>query len=70
MADEYKISKEDIKSALLYLKHFDSENATEENAKALLEDLKTGYHGLNLHDPERLKELKKQLDKNRLSSDD
>ena len=52
MSDKYKISDEDIEVALRYLKLNESTDATREQAIALLEDLRSGFHGMAHHNPD------------------
>jgi hypothetical protein len=65
MEEPYKINEKDIESALRWLKVNDPENATREQAEGLLKDLKAGFHGMAHNNPERLNELKRQLDANK-----
>ena len=62
MSDKYKISDEDIEVALRYLKLNESADATREQAIALLEDLRSGFHGMAHHNPDLLIKLKQELD--------
>ena len=62
MDKRYKYSEEDIEVVIRYLKLNDPENATREQAVALLEDLSVGLHGIAHHNPELLLKLKKELD--------
>lgn len=65
MAKEFKITEEEIAKALNYLKYHDPENATREQAEALLRDLQAGYHGMAQHNPELLLKLQKDLKKDK-----
>lgn len=62
MADNQDIPEEYIEVALRYLKYHDPEHCSREDAIGLLKDLQTGYHEMSTNDPEKLLELKKQLD--------
>jgi hypothetical protein len=59
--EKYTVSEEDIEVALRYLKFNDPKNATREKAKAMLDDLQSGFHGMAHHDPERLLDLRDTL---------
>ncbi|HUY85087.1 MAG TPA: hypothetical protein VMU97_01070 [Candidatus Dormibacteraeota bacterium] len=67
MSESYEKSEEDIEVALRYLKFHDPENATREQAIALLEDLQSGFHSMAHHDPQQLLELQKKIDANKHS---
>jgi hypothetical protein len=69
MEEPYKISEKDIESALRWLKVNDPENATREQAEALLKDLKAGFHGMAHNNPELLAQLKQELDDNTNNSE-
>lgn len=60
--ERYEISDEDIEVAMRYLKYHDPENASRDDAIAMLQELQAGFHGMAHSDPERLAELKKKLD--------
>lgn len=63
MSDEpYEINEHDIEVALRYLQFNNPENATREEAIKLLQDLQQGFHGMAHTDPEKLLELKRELD--------
>jgi len=62
MEEEFEINEETIDSALRWLKINDPENATREKAEVMLRDLQAGLHGMAHHDPEKLLNLKKELD--------
>ena len=62
MAKKYEISDKDIEVALRFLKFNDPENATRDQAKALLEDLQSGFHGMAHHNPELLLKLQQEID--------
>jgi len=63
MADDYKITEQDIESVIRYLKIYDPENATPEKAISMLEDLQTGIHMLAHNNPELLEKLYKEVKK-------
>jgi hypothetical protein len=65
MAKRDKITEKDIEVALRYLKYHDPENETREVAISLLEDLHRGYQEISHHDPQRLLDLQKEIDKNK-----
>lgn len=62
MEESYKISEQDIESALRWLKVNDPENATREQAESLLKDLRSGFHSMAHNNPELLAKLKQELD--------
>lgn len=62
MDKPYEISEKDIESALRWLKVNDPENATREQAEALLKDLKAGFHSMAHNNPDLLNQLKQELD--------
>jgi hypothetical protein len=64
MDKPYEINEKDIESALRWLKVNDPENATRDQAIALLNDLKSGFHGMAHNNPELLAKLKQELDGN------
>jgi len=64
MDKPYEINEKDIESALRWLKVNDPENATRDQAVALLNDLKSGFHGMAHNNPELLAKLKQELDNN------
>lgn len=64
MAKQYEISDEDIEAAMRFLKYHDPRHATCEDAKVLLEDLRTGFHGLSHSNPELLLKFQQELKKN------
>lgn len=63
MAKDYQISEEDIDVMLKNLEFSDPKNATREYAKAKLEELQAGIHGLAHTDPEKFFKIKKKVDK-------
>jgi hypothetical protein len=63
MADDYQISEEDIDVMLKNLEFSDPKNATRENAKAKLEEIQAGLHGIAHTDPEKFFKIKDQIDK-------
>ena len=63
MVKDYEISEEDIDVMLKNLEFSDPKNATRENAKAKLEEIQAGMHGMAHTDPEKFFETKKKLDK-------
>ncbi len=64
MDKPYEIDEKDIESTLRWLKVNDPENATREQAEALLKDLKAGLHSMAHNNPDLLNELKEELDSN------
>lgn len=67
MAENYEINEKDIEVALRYLKYNDSENATRENAIAMLQDLKSGFHSMARDNPDLLLKLQEEIDRNKES---
>lgn len=67
MIENYEISEKDIEAALSYLKYHDPENANRENAIALLEDLKSGFHNMAHDNPDLLLKLQEEIDRNKES---
>lgn len=65
MAKNYEINEKDIEVALRYLKYHDSENATRENAIALLHDLKSSFHSMAHDNPDLLLKLQEEIDSNK-----
>jgi hypothetical protein len=65
MDKPYEITEKDIESALRWLKVNDPENATREQAEALLKDLKAGFHSMAHNNPDLLNQLKQELDANK-----
>ena len=63
MAKDYEISEEDIDVMLRNLEFDDPKNATREHAKAKLEEIQAGMHGMAHTDPEKFFKTKKKLDK-------
>ncbi len=61
----YEITEKDIDQALSILKRTDPENATPENAIALLEQLQATFHTMNHEDPEQLQSLYDSLMKSK-----
>ena len=53
----YEINEKDIDSVINYLKIFDPERATPENAIDFIEYLRTGVHELAHNNPEKLEQL-------------
>lgn len=68
MDKPYEITEKDIESALRWLKVNDPENATREQAEALLKDLKAGFHSMAHNNPDLLNQLKQELDSNNTQS--
>lgn len=64
MDKPYEINEKDIESTLRWFKVNDPENATRDQAIALLNDLKSGFHGMAHNNPELLAKLKQELDGN------
>ena len=67
MSTNYQINEKDIDTVLNILKKTDP-NATPEQAIEILESLQAGFHEMSHTNPELLEEIKKELDKNKLSS--
>ncbi len=65
MDKPYEMNEKDIESALRWLKVNDPENATREQAEALLKDLKAGFHSMAHNNPDLLNQLKQELDSNK-----
>lgn len=61
----YQINEKDIDSVLQFLKVTDPENATPEVAIDLLEHLKASFHVMAHNNPEKLKEIYKELKRNK-----
>jgi len=59
----YQISEKDIEAVINYLKIFDPENATPEMAIELFEYMQATYHNINHEDPEHLKKIYEDLQK-------
>ena len=70
MAKKYVISDRDIEIALRYLKFNDPENATRDKAMELLEDLRSGFHGMAHHNPELLLKLQQEIDNKKRKQQD
>jgi hypothetical protein len=66
-SEPFEPSEEDIKSAMLYQKHFDPKHATREDAIAMLEDMDSEFHRMAHDNPEQLLELQRKIDKNKSS---
>ncbi|HEY4963352.1 MAG TPA: hypothetical protein VIH90_01515 [Candidatus Saccharimonadales bacterium] len=69
MVKKYEISDKDIKVALRFLKFNDPENATRDQAIALLEDLQSGFHGMAHYNPELLLKLQQEIDSKKPQED-
>lgn len=67
--DDREITEDKIEVTLRYLRYHDPENATRENAIALLTDLRDGYHSKAHTNPVELLELQKQLDESNKKED-
>jgi len=59
----YQMNEKDIEAVINYLKIFDPENATPEMAIELLEYMQATYHNTNHEDPEQLKKMYEDLQK-------
>lgn len=64
MSDQYEINEKDIESTINWLNINDPENATREQAIAMLHDLQSGFHQMSHSNPGLLVKLKKDLDFN------
>ena len=62
MAQRYEISDEDVAAMLRHLKFTDPKNATREHARAKLEELQAGLHGIAHSNPGKLSELQAKID--------
>jgi len=62
MAQRYEISDEDVDAMVRHLKFTDPKNATPEHARAKLEELQAGLHGIAHSNPEKLGELQAKID--------
>lgn len=65
MEESYEINEKDIESVIRWLKVNDPQNANREKAIAMLQDMKTGFHGMAHSNPDELLKLKKELDSDR-----
>ena len=61
MDEAYKPSEKDIESTLRWLQINEPEKATREQAIALLQDLKSGFHSMAHNNPELLAKLQEEL---------
>ena len=59
----YQMNEKDIECVINYLKIFDPKNATPEMAIELLEYMQATYHNMNHEDPEQLKKMYEDLQK-------
>ena len=59
MSNGYELNEKDIESTLKFLRIFDPENATPENAIAFLEYMYVSTHMMQHTDPKGLEELYK-----------
>ena len=59
----YQMNEKDIEGVINYLKIFDPENATPEMAIELLEYMQATYHNMTHDDPEQLKKMYEDLQK-------
>jgi predicted RecB family endonuclease len=66
-SEPFEPSEEDIESAMLYKKHFDSEHATREEAISMLKDMNSDFHRMAHDNPEKLLELQHKVDRNKNS---
>jgi hypothetical protein len=63
MNDDYQITEDNINVAMRYIKYHEPDVApTRENAIKKLEELQGGFHSMGHNNPNRLLQLKKQLD--------
>ncbi len=60
---KYQMNEKDIEGVINYLKIFDPENATPEMAIELLEYMQATYHNMTHDDPEQLKKMYENLQK-------
>ena len=60
---KYQLNEKDIDGVINYLKIFDPENATPEMAIELLEYMQATYHNTSHEDPEQLKKMYEDLQK-------
>ena len=60
---DYELNEKDIDGVLRFLKIYDPENATPENAISILEDSESYFDKLAQEKPELLEELKKNLER-------
>ena len=60
---KYQMNEKDIEGVINYLKIFDPENATPEMAIELLEYMQATYHTMTHEDPEQLKKMYEDLQK-------
>ncbi len=62
MTKQYEISDEDVDAMVRHLKFSDPKNATREYARAKLEELQAGLHGMAHTNPDKLNELQAKID--------
>jgi hypothetical protein len=62
MTKQYEISDEDVDAMVRHLKFTDPKNATREHARAKLEELQAGLHGMAHTNPEKLDKLQAKID--------
>lgn len=63
MNEDYEINEKDIDSVLRFLKIYDPENATPENAISILEDMDAYFHKLSHENPELLEKFQQDVQK-------
>ncbi len=61
LPDEFELSEQDIDKMLNWLRIFDPENATQEQAIAFLIDVRISIHKYAHNNPEKLEELYKKF---------
>ena len=64
-SEPFKPSEEEIKSAMLYKKHFDPKHASREEAIAMLKDMSSDFHLMAHENPEKLLELQQKVASNK-----
>lgn len=70
MADKYEVSEKDIATMLRYLKIFEPENATREEAITRLHNYNAGSHIMAHNNPDLLERLDQELKENKHHSED
>jgi len=61
MDKPYEANEKDIESVMRWLAINDPENATRDDAVAMLHDLRSGFHQMSHSNPELLMKLKAEL---------
>jgi predicted hydrolase (HD superfamily) len=62
MDKSYETNEKDIESVMRWLAINDPENATREDAIAMLHDLQSGFHQMSHSNPELLMELRTEIE--------